>query len=203
MEELLAPRRSSYVRAFLKGVLRSIVKPIALVRIWYKRDRLRGLIVFCLLLGGYYYLTGTGTPDAFISTAASSAQTGAQPLAIEAFVTGQLEHNAAKAWSGMNPDYRTELILRGESTEKTQLFMDAIFPRWGFNGTEFAYVGQEPISEGTTHFYVGTYRFGGEIVRAPVTITLDERGMISSIASQQLCDLQMYFTLYCAVPSQQ
>ena len=189
MEQINLPRQSHYGKILFKAVLHTIVKGLVLTRRQYKRSPLGFILVVLLLIGGYYYLF---QPAPQTYTAANG-----EPLATVDFVRGQSEHDAKKAWDGLSEAFKTELVLRGESFERNQKFLD--LP--GFS-SHFTYLGGHTIPDGSSiQVYLGQYDYvtanGANSIQAPVTFTLDPEGKITSVTSKDFCERNILISLYC------
>lgn len=178
MERTVSPIRRNPVRQIIKAVLHVIVKAIVLTRRAIKRFPLPSLILLIGLLGAYFAIDSGTIRLPWSSTA--SANSG-EPVAIQTFLRGQQEFNAALMWESISDELRTTLERQGETPQTMQRKLD-LERASGRQFTAHEYVAQRTLSNGNTvHFYMLTRAQGDQVRQIPYLFTIDQAGKIAGI----------------------
>jgi hypothetical protein len=178
MERTALPVRRNPVRQVIKAVLHVIVKVIVLTRRAIKRFPLPSLILLMALVGTYIAIDSGTLALPWGRTAAASSN---EPLAIQTFLRGQQEFNAALMWESISDELRTTLERNGTTAQVMQQRMDTARKN-GQQYTAHQYVAQHPLGNGNiVHFYMVTRAQGDQIRQIPLAFTINPAGKIVGI----------------------
>jgi hypothetical protein len=175
-----ARRRGNPVRAGVKAILHALIKVIVVLwRLW-RRYPLPALIVLVMLLGSAFALASGAAPPPWRAVGAAAPPTAAR-AAIETYLKGQREYDAALMWEAMGDEMKAQLRQAGATFEAFQEQVQQVRES-GVRFGDARNAGGAPLDAGhSVHLYVVTVTDGRQSRALPFLFRLNQANKIVSV----------------------